>query len=348
MAVTIRDVAALAGVSPATVSRTCNNNPAISSETRAKVLKAIAELGYKYNAAPAPKHETTSNPINVSGGQRIFGVVLPPTNRENYESLFQTRALRGISNLAMSRNYSCTVISGTDVNELLISTKRLLNNQHIHGFIFLYSLSDDPVISYLREQHIPYVVIGKSHDFSADTTYVDNDNLAAGQTAASYLIGLGHEKIAFFCNDLDLLFCFERHSGYRLAMLQAGLEVSEDYLIHDIKLPLSLDCPLAQLLQSDNPPTALIAVDETMGQSAIQLAYRLGLKLPEQLSIISFNNSILSKISTPQLTTIDINALELGYAAATQLINRMEHPDLPATSTIVPHTLVERDSCQRR
>lgn len=349
MAVTIRDVAALAGVSPATVSRTCNNNPAISAETREKVWQAIATLGYQV-ATPNPN--ATDMETGTAGGKgsdkkpQTIGIIMRPQAQKGYDNPFVTRSIRGISQEAMEQNYSTIVVSGETYEQMLEYVKKLTVQQKVQGFVFLYSALDDPLISYMHEKEIPFVVIGKASAYVNDTIYVDNDNLVAGQEAANYLISLGHKRIAFICDNISQIFAYERHAGFRLSMMQNGLEVPDDYLLYGISMPLEEDSSIAQLLRSDHRPTALIIVDDTVALATLQLCHEMGLKLPEDLSIITFNNSIMVKLANPPLTTIDVNSRQLGVEAASQLINLIEHPYMTATKIIVPHHLVERSSCQ--
>lgn len=354
MAVTIRDVAALAGVSPATVSRTCNNNPAISAETREKVWQAINALGYQ---ATAPAPHATNSETNAATGKssssnapaqtaaRTIGIVMRPQGQKGYDNPFVARSIRGISQEAMQRNYSAVIISGETYEQMLNYIKKLTAQQRVQGFVFLYSASDDPLIAYMHEKGLPFVVIGKASAYMNDTIYVDNDNLAAGQEAANYLIDLGHRRIAFVCDDISQMFAYERHAGFRLALMQSGIDIPEDYFLSGISLPLEDASPLAQLLQSGQPPTAMVIVDDTAALAALQLCHDMGLKLPEDLSIITFNNSIMAKLSNPPLTTIDINSRQLGTEAASQLISMIENPAMTATKIIIPHYLVERKSC---
>ena len=349
MAVTIRDVAALAGVSPATVSRTCNNNPAISAETREKVWQAIATLGYQV-ATPNPN--ATDMETGTAGGKssdrkpQTIGIIMRPQAQKGYDNPFVTRSIRGISQEAMEQNYSTIVVSGETYEQMLEYVKKLTAQQKVQGFVFLYSALDDPLISYMHEKEIPFVVIGKASAYVNDTIYVDNDNLVAGQEAANYLISLGHKRIAFICDNISQIFAYERHAGFRLSMMQNGLDVPDDYLLYGISMPLDDSSSIARLLKSDHRPTALIIVDDTVALATLQLCHEMGLKLPEDLSIITFNNSIMVKLSNPPLTTIDVNSRQLGVEAASQLINLIEHPYMTATKIIVPHHLVERKSCQ--
>jgi len=186
MAVTIKDVAAAAGVSPSTVSRTCKDSPSISRDTKERVRRVMAQLGYEPNFEAEP----------VEAFSKTIGIILPSSQRDVYENAFHLEIIRGIGQFCNQRRYVNTVITGQDDAEVL-------------------------------EQ---------------------------------------------FCG-------------------------------------------------------------------------KLGLRVPKDLSIVSFNNSLFSRITSPQLTTVDVNPYQLGMEAASQTINHIENPNLLATKIIVPHKLIQRESC---
>ncbi len=338
MAVTIKDVAALAGVSPSTVSRTCKNNPSISEETKEKVRRAMAQLGYE------PNFQASNL---ASQNSRTIGIVLPTSAREVYENSFYLEAIRGISQFCNQRQYINTVITGQDENEVLHAIRTMTRSGQVDGFIVLYSRRQDPVIEYLYNEGLLYVLIGKAYQFANQTIYIDNDNLLAGQEATEYLYHLGHRKIAYLGSDSSLMFSADRKSGYQAALLRHGLPLRDEYCLEVPSIPKGSDGPICQLLQSKNRPTAIMVSDDILAVALERSCIETGLSIPEDLSIISFNNSLFARLTSPQLTSIDINSCQLGIEAASQMINHIENPNLLATKIIVPHYLIERDSCKR-
>ncbi len=140
MAVTIKEVAALAGVSPSTVSRSCKNNPSISEETKERVRKAMAQLGYEPNFQASTL---------ASQNTRTIGIILPVSAREVYENSFYLEAIRGISQFCNQRQYINTVVTGQDEEEVLQAVRSMTSSGQADGFIVLYSKQKDPVIAYL-------------------------------------------------------------------------------------------------------------------------------------------------------------------------------------------------------
>lgn len=335
MAVTIKDVAALAGVSPSTVSRVCNNNPAISRETQERVRKAMAQLGYEVSAPAEPAAQAI----------KIIGIVLPPSDWDVYENTFYLKAIRGISQVCNQRRVGSTVITGRDSQELLDTIQALHRGGRVDGFILLYARKQDMVTDYLCEQGLLYVVVGKPSELAEQTICIDNDNLLAGREAADYLFRLGHRRIGYLGSRSDFMYAADRRAGYQLSLLLHDLPIRQDYAV-------DLDsgdggAALEALLTREDRPTAFVVSDDMLALALERVCARMQLSIPEDVSIIAFNNSLYAQLASPQLTAVDINSIQLGQEAANQLLNHLENPDQLAAKIVVPHRIVERASCKR-
>lgn len=338
MAVTIKDVAALAGVSPSTVSRTCKDNPSISRETKEKVRKAMLQLGYE------PNFQASNL---ASQNSKTIGIILPPSDRETFENPFFLETIRGISQFCNGRQYISTIVTGQNSEELLGAIRTMVRSGQVDGFILLYSKADDAIIEYLNEEGLLYVLVGKAQQFANLTIYIDNDNVLAGKEATDYLYDLGHRKIAYLGSESIKLFSADRKTGYQLSMLQHDLVAEKKYIIEVNDVYLDECKPLLEMLQSEDRPTAIVVSDDILAVSLERVCIQCGLLIPEDLSIISFNDSLFARLTHPPLTSIDVNSCQLGIEAASQLINHIENPNLVATKIIVPHSLIERESCRR-
>lgn len=337
MAVTIKDVAKLAGVSPSTVSRVCNNNPAISPETRDRVRSAMETLGYE---PPAPP-ETAPQPI------RNIGVILPPSSRDAYENTFYLKALRGISQICNQRQVASTVITGETYQEILSTVQILHRSGSIDGFILLYSRKNDIVLDYLCDRGILYVIVGKAGDLAAQTVCVDNDNVLASQEAADYLYDLGHRRIGFLGTASGFLYTAERRAGWQVSALQHGLTPRADYCVELKGVHAGDADALEQLLRREDRPTAFVVGDDMLALSLERCCARLGLSIPEDLSVIAFNNSLYARMAAVPLTVVDINSCRLGQEAAVQILRCAENPNLPATRVMIPHRILAGSSCRQ-
>lgn len=338
MSVTIKDIAKLAGVSPSTVSRVCNNSSSISKETKERVQKIMDELGYE---SPISQDEIPVSPI------RNVGIVLPPSDRETYENSFYLKAIRGISRICNQRHVATTIITGLDFEEILYSVKDLHKSDCVDGFIMLYSMPDDIVVNYLCEQGLLYVVIGKAGDLAYQTVCIDNDNLQASCEAANYLYNLGHRRIGYIGSNHPYLYAADRRAGYQLSIFMNGLESREDYFIEMESVNSQAADDLKVLLQKEDRPTAFVVSDDLLALALERVCAQMGLSIPEDISIIAFNNSLYAQLASPQLTAIDINSYQLGQEAANRILNYLENPNLPTTKVVVPYRIVERSSCKQ-
>jgi DNA-binding LacI/PurR family transcriptional regulator len=339
MAVTLKEVAALAGVSPSTVSRTCKDNPSISEETKEKVRRAMAQLGYEPGFS--------SQPAGISAlSTRTIGIILPPSQKETYENSFYLEAIRGISQFCNQRQYINTIITGQDEDELLEVIRTLTRSGQVDSYIMLYSKQQDPVIEYLYNEGLLYVLIGKAYQYANQTIYIDNDNFLAGQEATEYLYHLGHKKIAYLGSDNSLMFSADRKAGYQMALALHKLPQRPEYCLEIPSVSQKSPQAIHALLTDDNHPTAMVVSDDILAVALERVCLEAELSIPDDLSIISFNNSLMARLTSPQLTSIDVNSYQLGIEAASQIINHMENPNLLATKIIVPHHLIERDSCR--
>lgn len=337
MAVTIRDVAALAGVSPSTVSRTCKDHRSISEETKIRVRRAMDQLGYEYSAPQEVSNIQTS---------RTIGIILPPSTRQTYENPFYLEAIRGISQFCNGHKYISTIITGQNSEEVMEAIQTMVSGNHVDGFIVLYSKEDDAIVDYLYSEGFTYVLIGKAKQFANQTIYIDNDNILAGKEATEYLISLGHKKIAYLGSESIMVFSSDRKTGYQMALLQNDLPVDKKYCV-EVDHVFMDECEhLLEMLKSEDRPTAMVVSDDILAVSLERVCNQCGLSIPEDLSIISFNDSLFAKLTSPQLTSVDVNSFQLGIEAASQLINHVENPNLLATKIIVPHRIVKRDSCK--
>ncbi|WP_409304622.1 LacI family DNA-binding transcriptional regulator [Peribacillus sp. SCS-155] len=335
MAITIKDVAKLANVAPSTVSRVIANNPRISEKTKLRVRKAMDQLGYHPNfIARSLANQST----------RVIGLVLPSTD-VFFQNPFFPAVLRGLSEGAQEKQYALQMSTGKTEAEIFDGVVQMVQGGRVDGIIVLYSRIDDTILTYLRERRFPFVVIGKPFKHVEEITHVDNDNVRAGREATEYILGLGHEMVGFIGGKEDLVVTRERQLGYESALRAAGIMPISEYIIHEEFLREGGQEAVKELLGLECPPTALVVADDLMALGVVNTLDEMGISVPDNISIISFNNVLFSELSKPPLTSVDINIVELGYQAARSLIQMVEEPREPVKRIIVPHQLVERCSC---
>ena len=255
MAVTIKDVAALARVSPSTVSRVCNDNPSISKETADRVRRAMAQIGYE------PSVNASAQPDN---GLRYVCVVYPPSKSANYENAFYTEAIRGISQFCNPRGVGISLVSSNNTEEALRMIKAQVAGGRTDGFIMLYSKQDDPIVDYFCEEGILFVVVGTPGQMLNQTINIDNDNLSAARDATDYLYSLGHRNIGYLSTDTSYHFAMERKAGYQLSMLQHELPIRLEYCAEVRDFFSEGVQQLQAMLQRPDRPTAILVGDDVL------------------------------------------------------------------------------------
>ncbi len=337
MAVTIKDIAALAGVSPSTVSRVCNDNPSISKETRDRVRKVMAELGYEPGTAAA---------VPATNSIHMVGIVLPPSLISAYRNPFFLETIRGISEFCNPRGVITSVVTSASDEEAMAAVRRLVSSRQIDGFIFLYSKQDDPVVEYLCEEGILYVVVGTPQQFRSQTICIDNDNLSASREATDFLCELGHQRIGYMGGSSSFFHCRDRKAGYQLSMMQHGLEIDPSICLEFVNAATDGTDKIQTLLAREDRPSAILTDDDILALLLEQQCFNQGLRIPEDISILSFNNSLYTSMTATPLTCVDVNSFQLGFEAASQIVNHVENPNLMATKILVPHRFIDRGSCR--
>ncbi len=329
MSVTIKDVAKAAGVSTSTVSRTLHDHYSISEATKEKVRQVIQELGYIQ--------------ANTVVEVREIGIVFSRTTADIYEDPFQLEILRGITIVANQSNYKVNLIIGNSYKELQLA----IRNSKADGFIFLYADIEDNIIQYLRENGILYLTLGKPINNPNIKLSVDTDNVSAGYEAVSYLLSLGHTRIGYLGKEKITQFSIDRKLGYSQCLSEHNIPIRDDYILAFSSSYSYNPEPVLELLKKEDRPTAFVVCDDIYATMLSRIIEEAGLSVPEDISLVSFNNSIFSRLNHPELTTYDTNPQQLGMEAATQIIKHIEMPSFFPTRTIVPFNLVKRKSCRQ-
>jgi DNA-binding LacI/PurR family transcriptional regulator len=336
MTITIKDVAKKAGVSPSTVSRVISGNSRISEETRKKVLTIMDELGY---------HPNMNARSLVVRSTETIGMIMPRSAENVFQNPFFPEVIRGISAAAQENAYSILLSAGRDDEEVQRAVTKMVQGRQVDGVILLNSRIRDPIIRYLREQDFPFIVIGRPVEKNA--AYVDNDNMEAAKKATSYLIQKGHRSIAFLGGSPEYMVTKDRLDGYRKALAEAGIPLNPDYILHGEFLEEGGYEAVKQLLIKGKQPTAFVVTDDLMAFGVIGALAEVGMRVPDDVSIISFNNVPLTRFSSPPLTSVDIGIYQLGYQATQKLIEQIRNPSIASSNTLIATRIIERQSVKQ-
>jgi LacI family transcriptional regulator len=327
------DVARLAGVSRATVSYVLNDPTdqriPISPETRQRVLGAIAELGYEIDARAQALR---------SGDTKTIGVLLPI-----YENPFFWQILRGISSEAEANGYSLLLAHSSLTPEEENQSVRELAEQRVDGLIMLigFKLLPEQVMNQLRRSTRPIVEIsGTESEFD----YVHQGYGAGTRALMSHLMELGHRRIGFVYGVTIPSQGLDRLAAYRQALEEAGLPYDESLVRQCGQLLEDGYQAALHLLSQPNPPTALLAINDLLAMATIRAAADLGLNIPGDVSIASFDNIPFSDFIVPRLTSVTGNPEQNGRDAVHLLLKRLNEPTRPREVITSDWELVIRES----
>ena len=333
MTVTIKDVAKRAGVATSTVSRTLKNQTNISEATKAKVRKAIKELGYVPNMAAQNLASKATNNI---------GLILPPTAKDkNIEQPFFMDLISEISQALNDNQYTASIASANTSDKLLDVVKMMQQKRSVDGFMLLYSIENDLVAKYLLEEKVHFVMIGKPNDNNNQIRYVDNDNISVGRTATKFLIDNGHRNIIFVGRNLKEFVFRERFNGYKLEMDWNNLSASEMICTEDA---LSVEKMISLL--NDKKIDAIVAGDDVVAVKLMPLLSSYGYEVGQDISLIGVNNSVFSTLFHPYLTTINIHVSELAKQGANLVVELLS--DQTTTNYVIPHEIVVRETVKKQ
>ncbi|MFE5319718.1 catabolite control protein A [Paenibacillus sp. NPDC056579] len=337
MTVTIYDVAREAGVSMATVSRVVNNNPNVKPQTRKKVFEAIERLGYRPNAVArglASKKTTT------------VGVVIPDISN----SIFSEVA-RGIEDIANMYHYNIILSNADKKKEKEIRVINTLLEKQVDGLLFMGGVVTDEHIQAFKTSAVP-IVLCATTDEKNTIASVDIDHEKAAFDAVNVLIEQGHRNIAMISGTLqDPANGFSRYQGYKKALEAAGIPVREEYVrIGNYRYESGLEVTKHFLELSDRP-TAIFAATDEMAIGAIHTLQDNGLKVPDDMSVISVDNIRMASMVRPQLTTVAMPMYDIGAVSMrllTKLMNKETKDASEQMQVVLPHEVIHRNSVAHR
>lgn len=334
---TIKDVAELAEVSVATVSRVLNDEGNVQPETEKRVRLAIAELNYSPNLLGRNLRRKETKKI----------LVLLNTISNQYYS----RVVKGIEECAQTQGYAVMVCMthGDPASEAQFV--QMLKTRLVDGAIFLTVEQDGAVLT--RELSGIGVVQACEPQESFQAPSVSIDNEQAGYEAVNYLLGKGHREVAFFGASGGYHSGAKRRTGYLRAMQEAGLSPKPEWIIEEgFSVNAGIRAAKRLLWNPDGTrrvhlPTAVFCVADSVAAGAIREFSKNGVRTPEDISVMGFDNTQLSEVYLPSITTTRQPQYEIGYQAMALLLKRLANEAIEQEKRILQHEIIERDSVIR-
>ncbi|MGZ9221578.1 MAG: LacI family DNA-binding transcriptional regulator [Anaerolineales bacterium] len=326
--VTIQDVAKTAGVSISTVSRVLNGKVDVASDTQDRILSVIDDLGYTTNLAARSMRSQKKN---------LVGLIMP-----DIAYPFAIEVMKGVNRAIAESEFDLLVYTTGDVRK-----SGRASHEQKYVSLLTNSISDGVII-----------VAPVAGEFNIDAPIVSIDPLASNPNypsvhatnyqgsmeAMEYLLGLGHKRIGFISGRAELESSNRRLMGYRASLEKAGIPIDEKLIASgDYTTDTGVICTRA-LLALQNPPTAIFASNDQMAMGVFQVAQELGMHIPDDLSVIGFDNITESKYMG--LTTVDQFISEMGFVATQMLIKLINGETLDLETYRMQTRLVVRNSCR--
>ena len=335
MAVTIKDVARLAGVSPATVSIVLNGKGKVSEETQKKVEEAAQKLGYRPNIVARSLVRGKTNTILLCAFIK---------EQEKLSAFYGELINRLLTSISAEEYYLQIVVKGEFFNgHPLDKREALLNIARNHLFEGLVILSHWPIhyseVSDLVKENFPFVIVNQKVE-GKGVSYVDIDHYDGAQKAVKYLIDKGHKRIAHLRGPREHRHAEERYRAYVDTLLDFNIPLKKEYVVEGNFRRISGREAMEKLLQVSPLPSAVFAANDKMAIGALQVAKERGISVPQDLTIIGFDGIEAVKYTDPPLPTVEQPLGELGKVAAEILAERIRGGEEKGIT--LPCRLIER------
>jgi LacI family transcriptional regulator len=333
MPLTLEDIAKISSVSRSTVSRVVNHDRRVSSATREHVLEIIEEYNFYPNLAARGL---------ASGHTNVLGVIIPAGVPSLFADPYFPILLQGVSTACNRQDYSVMLsISDAEYEKRLVS--RVVQNHLVDGVIVASTLLGDPIQTTLTNSDLPFVIVGRQPNLAANV--IDIDNRQAVRQAIDFLIEQGYTRIATITGPLNQMAGVDRFDGYKDALIGAGIKVDSRLIVEGNFTESGGYLGMKSLLLSK--PDAVFAASDTTAIGAMRCLNEVGLRVPDDIGLIGFDDIPLSRTITPSLTTVRQPIHGMGEAAANLLIEAIESGSKEHHCITLPTELVVRNSTAR-
>lgn len=326
--VTIRDVAAHAGVSHQTVSRVINNTEGVNPDTRAKVDAAISELGYSPNAVARSM---------ARGRTCMLGCISPNLTDFTFASIIE-----GAESEARKQDYFLVSSSAADEDTFSELIKQMVGSRRVEGLMVINPYADRRHT--LIPDNFPTIFVGAHARGEEKVSSISLDDIMAAHIATKHLIDLGHRRIAMVTGPLVEDCTQDRCAGFQTALDSAEIDYHPELVIHgDWSATSGFEAAMT-FLNHTKTPTAVFAQNDRMAIGALRAIRSLGLSVPEDVAVIGVDDMPLASYFDPPLTTMQQDILDIGQKAARMLIQAVENPESPVQHQRVKAKLIIRES----
>ena len=332
--VTIKDVAKAAGVSPSTVSRVISDSNRISEETKELVRRTMRELGYHHNAIARSLVTQKTNTI---------GLVMARPTQQAFANPFFSGIIQGIAAVTQKEHYSLILSSTGDCREEQEETLKLFRNRRVDGVILMSSRRNDELIDQLIKSGYPFVLIGRSPEHEG-IPIVNNDNIKDTYDTVAFLLKRNYKKIIALSGPEEYIVSQDRAQGYIQALREHGNMDPEIICVADFKFEDAYQGVLDYIKENRKKFDAILAFDDMLALGAIRAIQEQGLRIPEDVGIIGFNDEPMLSYLKPALSTVRLPIHRMGEEAARMLIKMLNDDSYKGEEIILSTELIIRDT----
>lgn len=331
--VTIKEVAKKAGVSPSTVSRVLNGSSIVADATREKVMAAVKTLNYHPNFLAQGLKD---------GKTKTIGLIIPNIRNPIYPVV-----ARGVEDVARKYGYTVILCNTDEDTEIEKESIQKLRKRWIDGFVIAPAAKETEHLEELQKEQFPMVIIIRKLDIEVNTVIIDN--FQAAYDAVSFLIKTGHKRIAIVKGNQQLALYRDRFQGYRHALTDAHIPIEDELITGDNSdsIQWSLDGynAINSLLNRNIQFDAVLATTDLRAIGAIRAIKDHNLRVPEDISVIGFDNLEFSSLIDPPLSTVSQPFYDIGARAASKLLQLCSGEDTSGPMVeIMPQELIIRKS----
>ncbi|MEJ2756966.1 MAG: LacI family DNA-binding transcriptional regulator [Anaerolineales bacterium] len=329
----MEDIAHKAGVSRSTVSRVINNHPNVSEKVRKRVREVIGDTGYTPNAAARTLASHRSG---------MIGLIYPKTVSSVFADPYYPRLTQGIVSACNQKNYTLNLFMAENRDEEENILSRALRTGFLDGMLVESGQIEDLLIQRLKHSDIPLVVMGRPYH-SDRVSYVDIDNVDAARIAVSHLISLGYQRIGTITGPIDFVVGIDRLQGYMKALKENNIPVNES-LIVNAKFGEEHGY-LAMQRMLPEKPRAVFAASDLIALGAMRAVTEAGLRIPEDIAFVGFDDLPQINNPFPPLTTIRQPIYGMGIQLVETLLEMVEERSTKVRRIIMDTQLIVRQSC---
>lgn len=332
MAVTIYDVAKLAGVNVSTVSRVINGKAHVLQETKTKIYAAMEELDYHPNSVARSL---------ASGLSGAIGVVVDAEDAEAFSNVFFNRSLFAIEHVAQQRKYNVILLNGAKKAGGVSAVEKLILEKKVDGLILPPSTIKPSLME--KIENFPCVTLGQPDSVNHLLSWVDVNNAQGAETAVRHLYAQGYVRIAYFGGDGRTGFSKRRMKGYENALNRGypSIFIPTDGTTEDAQATAE------KCLALKDHPDAFVCNDNLAAFGLLKAAKKLNRQVPEEIGIVTFDNYPLAEYTDPPLSCIDVDTALLGEQVAKLLFENIDQ-NLPSQQILLGTSLIERKSSVRK